>query len=139
MLYTRATNFVLGKVTMKLTIPGRFPSLNEYTASNRANRFKGAQMKKDAEIQVIQAIKLSKLKPVQSYPVTLTITWYEKDRRRDIDNITYAIKFCLDSLVKAKILTDDSQKFVTEINNKVEVDSLNPRVEIEITEGSNDG
>lgn len=124
---------------MKLTIPGRFPSLNEYTASNRANRFKGAQMKKDAEIQVIQAIKLSNLKPVQNYPVTLNVTWYEMDRRRDIDNITYSIKFCLDSLVKAKILIDDSQKYVTQINNKVEVDKENPRIEVEIIERSNDG
>lgn len=123
---------------MKLIIQGRFPSLNEYTEGNRANRFKGASIKKSAEKQVTAAIRACKLDKVTSYPVTLNVTWYERDRRRDIDNITYGIKFCLDSLVKTNILIDDSQKYVTQINNRVEVDKENPRIEIEIVERSTD-
>lgn len=119
---------------MKLIIQGRFPSLNEYTAGNRANRYKGASIKKNAEKQVTAAIRACKLDKVENYPVTLNVTWYERDRRRDLDNITYGIKFCLDSLVKAKILIDDSQKYVAQINNKVEVDKDNPRIEVEIIE-----
>lgn len=124
---------------MKLIIQGRFPSLNEYTEGNRANRFKGASIKKSAEKQVIAAIRACKLDKVENYPVTLNITWYEKDRRRDIDNITYATKFINDSLVKSRVIEDDSQKFVKAINNRVEVDKENPRIEVEIVERSTDG
>lgn len=119
---------------MKLIIQGRFPSLNEYTDGNRANRFKGASIKKQAEKQVLQAILEAKLPKVQNYPVTLNITWYEANRRRDVDNIVYAVKFINDSLVHARIIEDDSQRFIKAINNKVEVDNKNPRIEVEIIE-----
>ena len=33
----------------KLTIPGRLPGLNELIDAERSNRYKGAQLKKDAE------------------------------------------------------------------------------------------
>lgn len=33
----------------KLTIPGRLPGLNELIEAERSNRYKGAQLKKDAE------------------------------------------------------------------------------------------
>lgn len=119
---------------MKFTIRGRFPSLNEYTSANRSNRYAGSKMKKDCHKQVIEAIKGHKLPKVKNYPVTLEITWFEKDRRRDIDNISYAVKFINDSLVEAKIIEDDSQQFVRSIINHIEVDRNNPRIEVEIIE-----
>ena len=91
-------------------------------------------MKKDCHKQVIAAIKEHKLPKVKSYPITLEITWYEKDRRRDIDNISYAVKFINDSLVEAKIIKDDSQQYVKSIINHIEVDRQNPRIEVEIIE-----
>ena len=36
--------------------------------------------------------------------------------------------------MKAKIIIDDSQKYVTRIENEVLVDSKNPRIEVEIIE-----
>ena len=36
----------------KLTIPGRLPGLNELIEAERANRYKGAQLKKDAERRI---------------------------------------------------------------------------------------
>ena len=36
----------------KLTIPGRLPGLNELIEAERSNRYKGAQLKKDAEHDV---------------------------------------------------------------------------------------
>lgn len=89
-------------------------------------------MKINCEKQAMQGINEAKLKPVKNYPVTLDITWYEKDRRRDIDNIVYGVKFIADSLVKAKILEDDGQRYVRSIINHVKVDSQNPRIEVEI-------
>lgn len=119
---------------MKFTIKGRFPSLNEYTSANRSNRYAGSKMKKDCHKQVIEAIKEHKLPKVKSYPIALKITWFEKDRRRDIDNVTYGVKFINDSLVEVKIIQDDSQQYVKSIINHIEVDRQNPRIEVEIIE-----
>lgn len=124
---------------MKFTIQGRFPSLNEYTSANRSNRYAGSKMKKDCHKQVIEAIKEHKLQKIKRYPIALKITWFEKDRRRDIDNVTYGVKFINDSLVEAKIIEDDSQQFIKSIINHIEVDNKNPRIEVEIIERSNDG
>ena len=40
----------------KLTIPGRLPGLNELIEAERANRYKGAQLKKAAEHDVKAAL-----------------------------------------------------------------------------------
>lgn len=118
----------------KFTIPTRYPSLNEFITSNRANRYKGADMKKKCQQEAYIAIKQAKLQRVTKYPIRLKITWYEPNKRRDIDNITYASKFINDALVQAKVLEDDSQKYVADINNKVRIDKENPRIEVEIKE-----
>ena len=119
---------------MKFTIQGRFPSLNEYTNSNRANRYKGSEMKKKCQQQAFTGILQAKVSRVDKYPITLKITWYEPNRRRDVDNITYGAKFILDAMVQAKIIEDDSQKYVVGIENLIKVDSKNPRIEVEIIE-----
>lgn len=41
----------------KLTIPGRLPGLNELIEAERANRYKGAQLKKDAERRICAEIR----------------------------------------------------------------------------------
>ncbi len=119
---------------MKFTIPTRFPSLNDYTSANRTNRYKGADIKKKCQQEAFIAIRQAKLKPVGKYPIGLRITWYEPNKRRDIDNITWSVKVILDSMVQAKIIIDDSQKYVTRIENEVLVDNKNPRIEVEIIE-----
>ena len=120
---------------MKFVITGKFPSLNEYTEGNRNNRYHGAKIKKDCQQNVIQAIRQAKLPKVSNYPIHMKITWYEANRRRDIDNITYAVKFINDGLVQMGVIADDSQRFIRSIENVVEVDKENPRIEVEIKEG----
>ena len=119
-------------MTIKFTIIGKLDGLNEYTKKNRSNAYAGAKMKKDNEKIVIYYIRKSKLKKVEQYPITLKITWYEKDRRRDIDNITFATKFIQDALVKEGILIDDSQKYINKVEHIVLVDKENPRIEVEL-------
>ena len=41
----------------KLTIPGRLPGLNELIEAERSNRYKGAQLKKDAERRICAEIR----------------------------------------------------------------------------------
>lgn len=120
----------------RFTITGRLDGLNEYTRANRSNAYKGNSLKRKNEryicIDIVQACTKGTLKKIEKYPVKLEITWYEPNLKRDIDNITFAAKFILDALVEKGILIDDSQKYVSEINHKVLVDKINPRIEVEI-------
>lgn len=62
------------------------------------------------------------------------ITWYEKNKRRDPDNVAFAKKFILDSLVESGVLARDSQKYVSAFVDHFRVDPENPRIEIMIYE-----
>lgn len=119
---------------MKFIIKGRLDGLNEYTLANRTNRYKGSDMKKRNEKAVILAIRQAKLDRVYKYPIHLKIAWYEPNSRRDLDNITFAIKFIQDAMVKSGIIVDDSQKCINKIEHEVYVDKSNPRIEVEILE-----
>ena len=55
--------------------------------------------------------------------------------RRDSDNIYAAMKYIKDGLVMAGIVPNDTRKWVTETINPIEVDKLNPRIEIEVQNG----
>lgn len=125
---------------MKFTIYGRLPSLNDYVLACRSNRYAGASMKKRNEQiidkAILKAIDRGLLHRVSKYPITLKITWYEPNKRRDIDNITFAVKFIQDALVKAEIIQDDSQKFLNQNLHDVQVDEKDPRIEVEIIERS---
>ncbi len=110
--------------------------MNEYVNECRSNPYGANSLKKRNQKQVylgiLEADRREKLTRIYKYPVQLKITWYEPNKRRDVDNITFAVKFILDELVKERILQDDSQKYVCDIINKVRVDKDNPRIEVEI-------
>ena len=117
---------------MKFIIEGRLDGLNTYTSACRANRYGANAMKRKNEAKVIEGIKRAELKKVEEYPLNLHIVWYEPNRRRDIDNITFATKFIQDALVKFGILEDDSQKYIVGLSHQVTVDQKNPRIEVEL-------
>lgn len=116
----------------RFIIDGRLDDLNKYTSACRTNLYKGAKMKRDNEKIVMFYIKQAKLEKVTNYPVKVKIDWYEVNRRRDIDGITFASKFILDALVKMMIITDDSQKYINEIEHHVYIDKNNPRIEVSL-------
>lgn len=119
---------------MKFIIDDRLNSLNDYTKACRKNAYAGATMKKQNERVVMYYIRKNHLKKIENYPIKARILWFEKNKRRDIDNITFATKFILDALVKMKIIEDDSQQYVTEIEHHVSVDTKKPRIEVELIE-----
>ena len=88
----------------------KLPSLNDYVAANRANRYEGGQMKKDIQRQI--GLFVRKL-PRFDYPVTIHFHWVEGNKRRDLDNIAFAKKFILDTLVSEGKLKDDNRRCVT--------------------------
>lgn len=93
----------------QLHIPHRLPGLNEFIAALNRNRFVGNQMKRDNTILVTMYAR--RLTPVQN-PVVLEFRWVEQNAKRDPDNVVAGKKFILDGLVEAKILPNDTQKYI---------------------------
>ena len=117
----------------KLTIPGRLPGLNQYTDACRTSAYKGAALKKKGEKAVLKYIHMQAIPIDFKPPVEIDFVWYEKDRRRDPDNIAgFGHKVILDALVKSGIIKDDSQRYIRRITDAYETDPTNPRIEIDI-------
>lgn len=119
----------------KFVIPGRLEGLNNYTAANRTNPHKGGKVKRDNEDHVIWCIR-QQLRDVHiEKPVLIYYRFYEKDRRRDGDNIlSCAAKFVQDSLTKTHVLAEDNRSCIPHFYHDVFVDKQNPRIEVTITE-----
>ena len=100
---------------MKFIINAKLPSLNDYIAACRANKFQGANFKEEIETvigwAIRQAVCKGELKATDK-PHILKFTWTEANRRRDCDNICSARKFILDALQKSKIIPNDNQKYI---------------------------
>lgn len=118
-----------------LTIPGTLNNLNDYIAAERANRHKGAKMKASNENIVVAAVWQC-MRGVQiDKPVFMEYTWVEKNRRRDLDNISsFGRKVIQDALVTAGVLKDDGWKYVVGFSDRFQVDKDNPRIEVKIKE-----
>lgn len=119
---------------MKIEIPMRLPSLNEYIDANRISRGKwnkGNQMKQDTQRDITPYLK--KL-GTYSNPVKINFYWIEPDRRRDLDNVCFAKKFILDAMVQAGIISNDNRKHVTGFTDYFGYDKGNPKVIVEVIE-----
>ena len=86
-------------------IPGELMSLNEFINIQRTHPMKGNQVKQKNTNRCKRAV-LEAIQQGLSFelPVCLSITWYMKNRRKDPDNIAFAVKFILDGLVNAGAL-----------------------------------
>lgn len=123
---------------MKLVIPCQLPGLNEYVEAERAHRQKGAAMKRRAQRTVELCAKTQLRKFCPAGPVWMKYTWYERNRRRDKDNISsFGRKVIQDGLVKAGILKNDGWAQIEGFSDKFLEDAKNPRIEVEILEASN--
>ena len=123
----------------EFTIHGRLPALNDYTRANRANRYAGNKMKREAMDQVAWAIRQASLKQITS-KVKVSFKWVEQTRRRDLDNVCFAKKFILDALQETRTLQGDGWKHVMGFTDVFSVDKENPRIVVELIEvGEIDG
>lgn len=122
-------------MTYFLLIKGRFPGLNDYVAAERANRYKGASMKREAQTVAVWAIR-EQLRGVHiKHPVRLSYTFHEPDRRRDHDNVAaFAHKVIQDALVVCGVLADDGWNEVVGFADEFDLDRTNPRIEVMIEE-----
>lgn len=117
-----------------LTIPGRLCGLNEYIAAERSNLHKAAKMKADYGNIVSYEIRRCLGRIRIDKPVFMEYRWIERNKRRDLDNITFGRKIIQDSLVQCGVLKDDGWKYVVGFSDRFEVDKGNPRIEVLIKE-----
>lgn len=118
---------------LMFTIPGRLPGLNEYIAACRRNQYAGGKMKKTDQNLVSWHIRQQLRDRRITGPVRMVYRWYEKDRRRDLDNIaSYGRKIIQDALVSCRILPDDGWNYITGFEDNFFIDKKNPRIEVEI-------
>lgn len=117
------------------TVKGRLPGMNEYTSAQRANRYKGAAMKRDFQNLVTLYIR-TQLRGVHiTRPVRLHYHFFEPNRRRDLDNISsFARKVVQDALVATGVLVNDGWGQIRGSSEEFDVDKRRPRIEITIEE-----
>lgn len=116
---------------ISFTIPGELIDLNNYINAERTNKFRAAMIKKAETHRVMREIQAAKVKKITEPITEMICVWYTKNEKKDADNVTFAIKFILDGMVAAKILPDDSRKWISCFTHIVDVGEK-PRVEIEI-------
>lgn len=122
----------MGGVRVRLVIPGRFPSLNEFY---RMGPHEQSRVKRECDELVAWCARAQRLPRIKR-PVSLSITWVEANDRRDLDNVAFATKFVQDGLVKAGVLENDTKRHVRALHHGFEIDRRDPRVVVEIgTEG----
>ena len=94
---------------MKYEINMKLPSLNDYIRACRSNKFEGAKFKKQVESDIswflIEMPKFDK-------PIKINFIWIEGNKKRDYDNVCFAKKFILDTMVKMGKLKDDNRNYV---------------------------
>lgn len=107
-----------------------FVYLNEYINKERTNRYVAAKIKKEAT-NTMYYMLLNK--PKINTPTGLHFHWTVPSRRNDPDNVSFACKFLLDSMVKAKIIPNDNLVHITELRHTFEVGKVKS-VKVEVIE-----
>lgn len=121
-------------MTYRFTIMGRLPSLNEYIAAERSNRYRAAKMKRENEDIIVYYIRQARI-PTIKRPVLIRYHFFEQSQKRDKDNISgMAHKFIQDALVAARVLEGDGWAHIAGYLDNFSVDKKLPRIEVEITE-----
>jgi Holliday junction resolvase RusA-like endonuclease len=99
---------------VQIWFPGAWPDLNWYINVERGSAQAAARIKASytaAAEMIAQAYSVGRVKT----PCTVTCTWHLNNRRKDPDNVAFAIKFLLDGLVRAGVLPNDGQKDIRRI------------------------
>ena len=123
-----------------LVIPTRLNNLNDYITADRTNRYKGSAMKARNEALVKVAIKQQMRSIRIERPVYMEYTWYERNKRRDLDNISsFGRKVIQDALVQTRVLVNDGWNEIVGFSDQFYVDAANPRIEVLIREVGDDG
>lgn len=110
----------------------RMMTLNQWNLISRAKRgmYTASGHKKKIENRILPLFTHQTVNNKENY---WQFSWYLKDRRTDLDNISFMQKFILDAAQHAGVIANDNLNQVIEIRHAfIEVDKENPRVEIHV-------
>lgn len=118
-----------------LTIPGKFPSMNQFIGASGKSVHAGNNMKRSSQreiaVYIMNSLRGKKIKT----PIMISYTYYEQNKRRDLDNISgYFHKVFQDALVECGIIKNDSWGEICGFSDTFGVDKDNPRIEIVLKE-----
>lgn len=121
---------------VRITIPGRFPGLNEFIGANRRRRGTwsgGNEMKQRDQKIICRYLPKVHFKK----KIFIEYNFFEPNSRRDKDNISgYFHKIFQDALVEAGCIPNDGWKEIRGMADYFEIDAKNPRIEVVIEEKS---
>jgi Holliday junction resolvase RusA-like endonuclease len=119
----------------KVVIEGRFPSMNEFINANRTHKQKGNKMKQQSQDDISWQLLQQYRKLHIDKPIKLHYTFYEPNKKRDLDNISgYFHKVFQDALVHCGIIMDDSWHYISGYSDTFLIDNKKPRIEVIIEE-----
>jgi len=104
---------------MKFTIKGELLSLNEYIRIERGNKQAANKCKKIQTMICKNASKSLYKKVDPNVLYDLKITWNVKDNKKDPDNVYFAVKFILDGMVNAGVISNDGRKNIRHISHEI--------------------
>jgi len=116
---------------MRVIIHGQLATLNEFINANNTSRYSANKIKQqntDACAWCFSAIARPKGR------CDFVFRWYTPNKRSDPDNIAFAKKFIFDGMVRSGFIENDGWKNVRNMQDIFMVDSLHPRVDVEIIE-----
>lgn len=129
--YVKSGNVL--KPAQKIIIPGELPSLNEIIDAAKLMKPYIRMKRGYTDIVGYSALKHEHIEN----PVEVWISWITKDEKKDPDNVAAGVKFILDGLKEAGVITNDTRKFIKRIvHDFPKPDKSNPRVEVELREVS---
>jgi Holliday junction resolvase RusA-like endonuclease len=98
------------------TIPCELCTLNDYISAERTNKHIAASIKKKQTKLITLYCKQLKINKTKQYD--LEINWFTKNKRKDSDNVFFAIKFIQDGMVEAGVIENDGYKQIRNISNR---------------------
>jgi len=111
---------------IKLEYP--FTFLNEWIKIERGNRYAAAKIKKDTTYAISLMLNGQPKIPT---PCGLIFIWTIPNKRRDLDNISFATKFVLDGMVKAGVIENDNLKHITSLHHEFKIgDTVGVEIEV---------
>lgn len=120
----------------KIVIPGELPTLNEYIRKERGNKFAAAKLKHGWTNYCATYCKAAQNRSQSGIwtaeQMDLYLHWFTKNKKKDKDNIRFAIKFIQDGMMAAGLIPNDGWQQIGDYHDTFSVDKRNPRVEIEL-------
>lgn len=115
---------------MKISINHELPDLN--TEINYAKKHWSYYAKHKKQTTQLIAWHFKGKKAPPKPPFDFVFTWRCKNRRKDKDNIAFAIKYIFDGMVEAGFIPDDNWDYIGDISHKHVIDKDNVGVDVSI-------